>query len=43
MTGTCWNGWKWHEMAGIGWKRLEITGNGRNGWKWLEMTGNGRT
>ena len=31
------NGWKLLKMARIGWKWLEMEGNGRNGWKWLEI------
>ena len=29
------------ELAGIGWKRLEMSGMAGNGWNCMEMDGNG--
>ena len=36
--------WKWLDMAGNGWKVLEMAGiadMAENVWKWMEITGNG--
>ena len=44
MAGKSWNGLKWLEIAGNGWKLLEmaeISGMAGNGWKWLGMAENG--
>ena len=41
MAGTAGNVWKWLDMAGSGYKQLEMSETAGNGWKWLEMAGNG--
>ena len=43
MAGNGQHGWKWRDMAGNGWEKLEMAGMGDMAgkcWKWLEMTGN---
>ena len=39
---TFWIGWKSAEMAGNGWKWMQMDGIGCNGWNLLEIVGNSR-